>query len=699
MEYNEKQFAKSANRKAMGMWLAMGIILSAAYSIEIIKGLKTVQYFIVMELICWVPFILGLVYLKVKGWHSRGYAEVAGVGYMLFYLYIMVTSPGTLAFTYILPLVSMLIIYKNRNFILRMGVATTLIVVYAIIRNYNNGMNTPSDISNFEIQIGIIIFCYIGYIIAINHMSKSDGALLDSVKTNLAKVVGTVEKVKVASNSVVDGVAVVRELAEENKEGAGIVVNSMEGLVEKSNTLSQKIDSSMEMSEDIDAQVANVTELVTHIVELSEKSTVHAKTSSEELSSAVESTNVMAKLSSDVEVILNEFRNQFEKVKSETSTIDSISTQTNLLALNASIEAARAGEQGKGFAVVADEIRNLSMGTQSSSSSIMEALKLLEETSDKMTESITTILGLISQNLEIMQNVNASVEMIADDSKQLGGEIQVVDSAIKRVENSNKNMVDNMKQVQDIMVAMTDSVKESESTTVTMMSKYDETARNITNIETVVGHLVEELGAGGFMSIEDITVGMKLEINEQGNQNKLKTSVSAVEENKILLDADSRTEAFLTDIRKKQYTVQVVVNNAMYIWENVSVSKKDISGKEYYQLLIENNPKVVNRRKYPRLPMKNSCEIYVRSLNKSFKGNVVNISAGGYAFASKAPEFANAMGERIQLTIHDFDLLEGKPLAGLIIRSTDDNGTYIVGCRMPEDNKEIQKYVEDKLKK
>ena len=31
MEYNEKYFAKSANKKAMGMWFAMSLVLSIAY--------------------------------------------------------------------------------------------------------------------------------------------------------------------------------------------------------------------------------------------------------------------------------------------------------------------------------------------------------------------------------------------------------------------------------------------------------------------------------------------------------------------------------------------------------------------------------------------------------------------------------------------------------------------------------------------
>jgi len=398
MNYDEKKFAASANKKTMGMWLAMLIVLSGAYAIEIVKGLKSPSYFIIMELIAWVPFIAGIVVVKIQGWHSKHYHNICGVGYGLFYLYIMVTSPGTLAFTYILPLVSMFVIYKNKNFIIRCGIASMAVLIYAIVRNFMSGMNTAADISNYEIQIGMILFCFIGYIVAINHMIKHDEALIGSIQANLERVITTVDQVKGASDKVVDGVTVVRELSEENKESAQNVVNSMEDLTDKSRVLGERIDSSMEMTEDIDQQVSNVAGLVEHMVEISKKSAEHAGNSYTELKNVVETTNTMAKLSSEAEVILNEFRNQFEKVKQETGTIEQISSQTNLLALNASIEAARAGDAGRGFAVVADEIRNLSNGTQTSSNSIMEALGNLEEISSKMTESISIILKLIGEN-------------------------------------------------------------------------------------------------------------------------------------------------------------------------------------------------------------------------------------------------------------------------------------------------------------
>ena len=699
MEYNEKEFAKSANKKAMTVWLIIAIIFSAAYAIEIIKELKTVSYYVTFLAFCWIPFFFGLIVLKVKGWDTPLYKNVIGFGYGIFYAFVLLTSTSMLTFTYIFPVTGMLILFKDRFLIIRCAVASMVILTVTTIINISHGMKSPSDISNYEIQFAVTILCYIGYILAINHLHKSDGALLDSVKANLDKVVVTIEQVKGASSEVVDGVTVVRELAEENKEGAIDVVNSMEELAGNNNTLNQKIDSSMEMTEDIDSQVTNVAGLIEHMVGIVEESVDHAKRSSQELASVVEATNVMAKLSGEVEAILGEFREQFEMVKTETGTIESITSKTNLLALNASIEAARAGAAGKGFAVVADEIRNLSMGTQNSSNSIMEALQHLETTSQKMTESVTTILGLISENLEQMKYVNSTVGTIAEESKQLGNEILVIDTAIKNVEVSNKNMVDNMKQVKDIMVVVNESVSNSEEISTTMLSKYEETSANVAKIENVVGKLVEELGEGGFMNIADLKPGMNVSIiSEDGNQ-EFKTAVTDITETGILINNSSKLEEFLKEKSDKQkYEVKVIVDNTMYIWKNVKLISGKGKQQDYCQLILTGNPTVLNRRKYPRLSIKNSCEVKLDSKNNIFAGTMVNISAGGFAFSTISKELSDAVGECVQLKINDFEALQGSTLNGIIIRSTDNNGKYILGCRMPEDNKTILEYVQSKMK-
>lgn len=702
MEYNKEYFAKSANRKAMAIWATLGIVLSAAYAIEIVKGLRTMDYYITFLAFCWVPFIAGLVLVKVKGWASPFYKDVIAVGYGVFYVFVLLTTTSKLAFVYILPLTSMLVLFKNRNYMLRCGITNLIAVFFVILKNYLGGANAPGDVTDYEIQIAAIILCYVGYILSINHLNKSDGSMLATVEGNLDKIITTVDKVKAASSAVVDGVTVVRDLAEENKEGANDVVISMGELADNNDMLNQKVDSSMSMTENIDSQVTNVANLMEHIVTLIEESAAHAVKSSGELSKVVKSTNVMAKLSSDVETILNEFRDEFDMVKNETGTIENISSQTNLLALNASIEAARAGEAGRGFAVVADEIRNLSIGTQSSSNSIMEALKRLEVTSGKMTESITTILSLINETLEQMKTVNSGVGAIAEDSRQLGSEIEVVDAAVKEVEDANKNMVDNMKQVKDIMAAMNESVSRSEEISAAMLHKYEETAKNVINIENVVGTLVEELGEGGFMGTRDLKAGMKLAIAESDTGKEYRAEIVEVMQDGIMIrvqETASNGAVLGAKDGRQKYDARIFVNNAMYLWENVRLSFVKKSGADIYRVMLDNSPKVLNRRKYPRLPISNPCEVFLKSRNSSFTGTMVNISAGGCCFVVTAKEFANVIGEQIQLTVQDFEVLEGTKLMGTIIRSTDDRDAYVIGCRMTEDNRDIMNYVNARMSK
>ena len=76
MKYNEKEFAKSANKKATLMWVVMCAVLTAAYAIEIMKGLKTVEYFLIMEACCWGPIIIGVLVLKSRGWHAHCYRDI-----------------------------------------------------------------------------------------------------------------------------------------------------------------------------------------------------------------------------------------------------------------------------------------------------------------------------------------------------------------------------------------------------------------------------------------------------------------------------------------------------------------------------------------------------------------------------------------------------------------------------------------------
>ena len=559
--------------------------------------------------------------------------------------------------------------------------------------------NTDADVKEFTLQLSCIILCYICYVMSIRHLNESDGSMLNYVKDDLHRVVTTVEQVKDASNSIVDGVTVVRELAVENKHGADVVVLGMNELTANNQTLQDKTNSSLDMTTDINTQVINVSSLIEQMVELTKESGEHAATSSKDLDGVVETTSTMASLSAEVENVLKEFKSEFERVITETGTIEDISSQTNLLALNASIEAARAGDSGRGFAVVADQIRVLSTETQTSSGQIRDALTRLSETSAKMTSAVEQTLELIQQSLEKVTLTNKSVEKITTDSKELGDHIQVIDSAIKEVETSNTQLVSNMEQISSIVDKMTKSISHSDGTTHAMLSKYAETATNINSIEHIVEGLMTELGIGGFMGVEDLRAGMKVMLLPNDNSKhpkKYHGEIVKRTDQSLLVAINPKNPLPVT---KTTWQMQITAGNILYCWESVNWKMVEQDDRTLCLIELRSLPKIHNRRKYPRMDLYNFCQITVLETGESYMGKMENISANGFAFVSGNEFFADCKGKKIRLEIENFELTSESTLEGRILRSSNNNGIYIVGCQMPEDNPAIMKYVAGKLEK
>lgn len=692
MDYDEKYFKISANKKALRMWVIIGLALTGAYIAECVKGARTVPYTVLFCFVCWVPFVFTYIFIKIKGWDYDNCKHMVAVGYFIFYFFLLFTSYYHITFAYSFPVVSMLVLYKDRSLMIRCGIMNLFDVMVTFIKDWLTTGFTHDDIVSYEIMFGCVILVYLSYTWAIKHLAESDGAMLDAVKGNLERVVHSIEKVKVASNSIVDGMNVVRELSDENQEGATDVVRNMESLISNNEVLNERTQSSILATDKISEQVENVAALIKEMVQLMEQSVENAKTSSGQLSEVVQCTNAMANLSKEVEENLKEFSTEFTMVKEETGTIEEINSQTNLLALNASIEAARAGEAGKGFAVVAEEIRKLSEETQVSSGSIRSALQKLEQTSDRMTKSITETLQLVATNLENVMIVDKSVNSITTDSIQLGENIRIVNDAMGEVEDSNQNMVDNMNQVNEVVELMTQNISVADETVKVMRSKYDETSSNIILIEGTVGTLIEDLGSGGFMGKEDLKVGMYLSVYEEGAMPKkeYKGIISAVDEKGALQVDSLKCEGEeLSYDRKQKYMVQIIVDNNVYGWDDTEVVYRDSK----YSIAVNGNPKVVNRRKYPRMPLKAACEIRLSGSDHVCEGQMLNISANGYAIQTQDKAILDTKDTLITVHTKGFTFLEDMPLRGHVIRITDNEGTYIVGCRMLEDNKAIYDYV------
>ena len=696
MTYDENIFKEKANRKARKIWIVFAVLLSANYGSDASGGLYPTTSYLIFLALCWLPLIFGEVLLRVKGWATELYRYDLVIGYGFFNTFVICTTASPIAITYILPVTSLLVLYKNRKFMINCGIANALIIVGAAVYRYKLGFNSASDMKHYQLQLSCIVLCYICYVMSIRHLNESDGAMTDSIKADLHRVVTTVEQVKSSSNIILDGITVVRELASENKHGSDIVLLGMNELSDNNNMLQDRTTSSTQMTSDIRAQVENVVALIGEMVTLDEKTQSHSGVSAEDLKSLVNTAATMSQLSTELENVLENFRQEFEMVKQETGTIEKLTNQTNLLALNASIEAARAGEAGKGFAVVADQIRTLSTETHASSEQIRNALSRLDATSAKMTSSIEETLKLIQITLEKVTQTGDNVNQIASDSVQLGNHIQVVDNAIKEVESSNTQLVSNMEQVSNIVDTITTCITHSSRTSERMLSKYQETADNINTIEDVMENMMCDLGIGGFMGIEDVKPGMKIDLQlvDQKDDNYLGELIEQIPEG-LLVSCQKK----LTINGSASCMLQVTAGNILYCWYKASISPAPENGEHAFKITITTRPRINNRRKYPRMDLNNTCTIKFKNSDTEYAATMENISANGFAFLATDKIFTQSKNAEVIITIHDFALSNHNVLEGRIIRCSDDNGLYIVGCQMPEDYFYFLEYVEINLNK
>ncbi|MAD40863.1 MAG: chemotaxis protein [Arcobacter sp.] len=147
-----------------------------------------------------------------------------------------------------------------------------------------------------------------------------------------------------------------------------------------------------------------------------------------------ESVTLGEKLASDTASAMDEINQKVTSINEAISVIDQIAFQTNILSLNAAVEAATAGEAGKGFAVVAGEVRNLA----TRSTQAAKEIKILVENatlktdqgkmiSDEMSSGYNNLNTLISQTINIIQDVSVASNEQLTGIKQINQAITILD--------------------------------------------------------------------------------------------------------------------------------------------------------------------------------------------------------------------------------------------------------------------------------
>lgn len=472
---------KEINRAAAICHSILAGVLLISYALEVAKGARTIGYYAIFAALDIVPVLMEWILYK-KNPANKQIQHILGIGYSIFYIFVIFTTTNVTAFTYAIPLYIIITLYSDLKYCIILSAGGFLAnLVYTVYQAVTVGI-AQEEMATYEIRVFLMLLVAVFLCIATKVMSKINEMKMEELSQEKDNVSRLLNNVMSTSSDMSTGIGDVQERMTTLGSAVSETKSAMEEVSSGANDAAEAIQKQLGQTEEIQKHIEKVESVSTNInesMEQTNRNIMDGKNSLETLLSHVESSE---RAGNEVVADIGELEEYMQNMQSIIELITNVASQTSLLALNASIEAARAGEAGRGFAVVASEISNLANQTQGATVSITEVIR---NVSEKLAIAVKSIEQLMKNN----EKQNEAAETVADSFEKIAGSTQDADENSRILEKVVGNLaaanVGIVESVQTISAVMEEVSAHSNET-------YDTCNKN-TNIVNQVAELVENL--------------------------------------------------------------------------------------------------------------------------------------------------------------------------------------------------------------
>lgn len=320
----------------------------------------------------------------------------------------------------------------------------------------------------------------------IGDLSKVTITLRDAMKT-------VIKDISTNANALLNAGTELKSVADTTNGTMEQVRSAVNMIVDNSN---EQAKNSQNTSEHMKIMGENITE-TSGEVELLDANAASMQQSSEKAS---ETLKKLRTINGDVERIINDVKeqtirtnNSVQKIQDATSIISSIADETNLLSLNASIEAARAGESGRGFAVVAGEIKKLAEQSNTSSQEIEDTAKALMEDSTKAVELMKQMQDIIMSQSESMKETHEVVENVLSEIESSMKSIELIKASTQKLEISRNQVVSAVDELSEIAQNNVEGTKKTHQETEEVADSFHHVSESAEQLREIAGLLANSI--------------------------------------------------------------------------------------------------------------------------------------------------------------------------------------------------------------
>lgn len=442
--------ARAMNKMAVACHTVIVTVLEAAYLIEVLKGSRTTGYYVVFSLIAILPIALEI-YLYRREPADTRLKYVISVTYSLFYLFVVFTTVNMIAFTYIIPLCLVIILYSDVKLCAWVGGAGFVInLVFLIWQGVSGGIRAE-DMATYEIRMALLLLVAVFLYLSTRTLEKINMSKLQELDREKENVSALLERVMRISGQMSEGILDVAGQMRELGDAVAETRNAMQEVSTGTNEAAQSVQNQLGQTEEIQNHIGQMADVMDAITKSMSEAKDSVRLGRENLDTLAKQMENSERAGTQVAKDMEELEEYTSNMQTIIDMITNVASQTSLLALNASIEAARAGEAGKGFAVVASEISNLANQTQGATVDITDVIHSVSEKLKIAVNAVEELMESSRKQSESAVQAAENFEKIAVGTDQVDEQSRRLDRSVQQLADANKVIVESVQTISAIM--------------------------------------------------------------------------------------------------------------------------------------------------------------------------------------------------------------------------------------------------------
>lgn len=482
---------KRCNKVTMLCHAIIGLMISAAYLLEVVKGSRTIFYFAIIFLLALGPVIVEVIMYR-RNPESNILRKVIAYSYAVLYTVAVFTTHSKLPFTYILPMLIVITLYGDIAYCVRIGVGAVIINVIDVAYKALTIGYTGDEIPDVEIRLIVMVMIVVYLFLTTRVSGQINQDKQKELETEKSKIEQLLKQVMRLSGELSGGV-----------EQVDVHMNRLDKSVEEMSVAMDEVATgTQETAESVQNQLTRTQEIQKLIDEIDEVGIYirdqmnHATGEMESSVADMELLSGQSKQSREANAtvvgLMETLHTHAEKMNEIVSLITNIANKTSMLALNASIEAARAGEAGASFSVVAKQVNALAGQTKEATVNITELIGTVTNELNQVTDAVKVMEKNTEAQDEKTEDLSRSLNSIMDMTTMIDEKTTSLEKMIEKLSVANGDIVQNIQTIS----AISEEVTAHSSETLNTCRENQEIVDEVSRITAKLNENAQELKSG-----------------------------------------------------------------------------------------------------------------------------------------------------------------------------------------------------------